>query len=84
MAKSEVPVLMSKTNDLGYTWSVIEPTDLWIITYRFKPISLKKNSETDPACKYERIAFTQNGSEINLAKKLNQMFDSIDFDIRAV
>lgn len=84
MAKPEVKSLLSTTNDLGFTFTVCEPTVLWILIYQFKPVTIRRTSEHDPIRKYERVAFAQKGSAINLAKKMNKMFNSVDFDIRQV
>jgi len=85
MAKPQVQrAIESNYDDFGIRLAVLVPENMWQVTYQFKPIVVSRESELDVHRKYQRTTFAQKGSAINLAKKLNKIFNTEDFDVRSV
>ena len=77
-------VLLEITNKKTYkTEQVLEAEAIWAVFYKDKPINLKISSivvqQLGP--KYKKVSFSNSGHAINLAKKLNKMFNSQDFSV---
>ena len=57
--------------------------DDWAVFYKGKPVNLKTTSivaqQLGP--KYKKISFSNSGHAINLAKKLNKLFNCSDFAV---
>jgi len=62
---------------------VLDADAIWAVFYQGKPFNLKsQNSLTNyPGPKYKKTSFSNPGHAFNLAKKLNSMFKSIDFEV---
>jgi hypothetical protein len=85
MAKPLVQrAIESNYDDFGKKLAVLVPENMWQVTYQFKPIVIATESELDIHRKYQRTTFAQKGSAINLAQKLNKLFDTQDFDVRSI
>jgi|DEB0MinimDraft_6_1074348.scaffolds.fasta_scaffold07846_6 hypothetical protein len=84
MAKKFLPVVTTRIDDFGYTIDILKPDTMWIVTYQMHPIIIKRGSQYTNESKYRRTSFAQKGSAVNLAKRLNQQFNTQDFDIRQV
>jgi hypothetical protein len=77
-------VLLEITNKKTYkTEQVLEAEAIWAVFYKDKPINLKTSSlvvqQLGP--KYKKVSFSNSGHAINLAEKLNKMFNSNDFSV---
>ena len=84
MSRPKPKVLLEITNKKTYkTEQVLEATAIWAVFYKDKPINLKTGScimqQVGP--KYKKISFSNSGHAINLAEKLNKMFDTDDFSV---
>ena len=84
MSRPKPKVLLEYTNKKNYkTEQVLESDAIWAVFYKNEPFNLKSfNSLTSyPGPKYKKVSFSNPGHAINLAKKLNQMFDCGDFQV---
>ena len=84
MSRPKPKVLLEYTNKKNYkTEQVLESDAIWAVFYKNEPFNLKSfNSLTSyPGPKYKKVSFSNPGHAINLAKKLNQMFESTDFQV---
>jgi hypothetical protein len=62
---------------------VLEAEAIWAVFYKEKPFNLKSSSVVSnyPGPKYKKTAFSNPGHALNLAKKLNKMFKTEDFQV---
>ena len=77
-------VLLSKTDRATFkTEEVLESTAIWAVFFDGKPINLKTSTmaSVHPGPKYKKVSFSNPGHAHNLAKKLNEMFKSADFEV---
>jgi hypothetical protein len=84
MSRPRPTVLLEITNKKTYkTEQVLEAEAIWAVFYKDKPINLKTSSlvvqQLGP--KYKKVSFSNSGHAINLAEKLNKMFNSNDFSV---
>lgn len=84
MSRPKPKVLLEITNKKNYkTEQVLEADAIWAVFYQDKPINLKTNSivvqQLGP--KYKKVSFSNSGHALNLAEKLNKMFQSSDFSV---
>lgn len=84
MSRPKPKVLLEYTNKKTYkTEQILEAEAIWAVFYKNQPFNLKNfNSLTQyPGPKYKKVSFSNPGHAINLAKKLNQMFNCVDFQV---
>lgn len=84
MSRPKPTVVLEYTNKKNYkTEQILEAEAIWAVFYKNRPFNLKSfNSLTDyPGPKYKKVSFSNKGHAVNLAKKLNRMFDSNDFRV---
>ena len=84
MSRPKPNILLEITNKKSYkTDQVLESEAVWSVFYKDKPINLKTSSlvvqQLGP--KYKKVSFSNSGHAINLAEKLNKMFNSNDFSV---
>ena len=84
MSRPKPKVLLELTNKKTYkTEQVLEADAIWAVFYQDKPINLKITSlvaqQLGP--KYKKVSFSNSGHAINLANKLNKMFNVKDFSV---
>ena len=62
---------------------ILEAEAIWAVFYKNAPFNLKSSSiiSNYPGPKYKKTAFSNPGHAFNLAKKLNQMFKTEDFEV---
>jgi len=62
---------------------ILDAEAIWAVFYRNKPFNLKTSSlvSSYPGPKYKKTAFSNPGHAVNLAKKLNKMFKTLDFQV---
>ena len=84
MSRPKPTVLLEITSKKTYkTEQVLEADAIWAVFYKGKPVNLKTTSivahQLGP--KYKKVSFSNSGHAINLAEKLNKMFNSSDFAV---
>jgi len=62
---------------------IIKSNGIWAVYYDGQPFNLKSQSTlySYPGPKYKKIAFSNPGHAINLAKKLNKEFETNLFEV---
>lgn len=84
MSRPKPNVLLEVTSKKTYkTEQVLEAEAIWAVFYKGKPVNLKTTSlvaqQLGP--KYKKVSFSNSGHAINLAEKLNKLFNSTDFAV---
>jgi hypothetical protein len=84
MSRPKPKVLLEITNKKTYkTEQVLEAEAIWAVFYQDKPINLKTGSlvvqQLGP--KYKKVSFSNSGHALNLAEKLNKLFQTSDFSV---
>ena len=84
MSRPKPNVLLEITSKKTYkTEQVLEAEAIWAIFYKGKPVNLKTTSlvaqQLGP--KYKKVSFSNSGHAINLADKLNKLFNCTDFAV---
>ena len=66
---------------------VLEAEAIWAVFYKDKPVNLKtsdlviRTKSKKPISKYKKVSFSNRGHAINLAQKLNRMYECQDFTV---
>jgi hypothetical protein len=82
MSRPKPKILLELTNKKTYkTEQILEADAIWAVFYQDKPINLKITSlvANQLGPKYKKVSFSNSGHAINLANKLNKMFNVKDF-----
>ena len=84
MSRPKPTVLLEFVNKKTYrSEQVLDAEAIWAVFYKEKPFNLKSaNSLTNyPGPKYKKTSFSNPGHAHNLAKKLNEMFNTEAFTV---
>ena len=84
MSRPKPTVILEYVNKKNYKMEqVLEAEAIWAVFYKEKPFNLKSSSVVSnyPGPKYKKTAFSNPGHALNLAKKLNKMFKTEDFQV---
>ena len=84
MSRPKPTILLEHIDKKTYkSEQILEADAIWAVFYNNKPFNLKSsNSLTNyPGPKYKKVSFSNPGHAINLAKKLNDMFNCTDFTV---
>ena len=84
MSRPKPNVLIESINKETYkTDQVLASDGIWAVFYQNKPINLKTQNMLIqyPGPKYKKVSFSNSGHAINLARKLNKQFGTIDFTV---
>ena len=84
MSRPKPTVLLSISNKETYKQEeVLAAEGIWAVFYDGKPINLKSSSLVSnyPGPKYKKVAFSNPGHAINLAKKMNLKYDTDRFTV---
>lgn len=84
MSRPKPKILLEYINKKTYKADqVLEAEAIWAVFYKGAPFNLKSfNSITSyPGPKYKKVSFSNPGHARNLAKKLNQTFNTEDFQV---
>ena len=84
MSRPKPKVLLEITNKKTYkTEQVLEADAIWAVFYQDRAINLKTSSvvvnQLGP--KYKKVSFSNSGHALNLAEKLNKIFQTQDFSV---
>jgi hypothetical protein len=84
VSRPKPDIILEYTNRKTYkSEQVLNAEAIWAVFYQGKPFNLKSfNALTNyPGPKYKKTSFSNPGHALNLAKKLNAMFKSQDFEV---
>lgn len=84
MSRPKPTVILEYVNKKNFKMDqVLEAEAIWAVFYKEKPFNLKSSSVVSnyPGPKYKKTAFSNPGHAHNLAKKLNTMFKTEDFQV---
>lgn len=84
MSRPKPSIILEYTNKKTYkTEQVLKAEAIWAVFYQDKPINLKTGSILGQPYgpKYKKVSFSNEGHAINLAQKLNKIFNTQDFSV---
>ena len=84
MSRPKPKVLLEYINKKNYkSEQILEAEAIWAVFYKGEPFNLKSSNSLTSyhGPKYKKVSFSNPGHAHNLAKKLNQMFNSVDFAV---
>lgn len=84
MSRPKPKVLLEYANKENHkVEQVLESDAIWAVFYKGAPFNLKSGSMilSYPGPKYKKVSFSNPGHAHNLAKKLNRMFKTSDFQV---
>lgn len=84
MSRPAPTVLLEHANKETFKIEQILNSDaIWAVFYKQKPFNLKSGSlvSSYPGPKYKKVSFSNPGHAHNLAKKLNTLFKTTDFEV---
>jgi hypothetical protein len=84
MSRPKPKILLDHTNKKTFkVEQVLDSEAIWAVFYKGQPVNLKTSSlvSSYPGPKYKKVSFSNPGHAHNLAKKLNKMFNTEDFQV---
>lgn len=84
MSRPKPKVLLEIANKKTFkVEQVLDSDAIWAVFYQGKPVNLKTSSlvASYPGPKYKKVSFSNPGHAHNLAKKLNKLFNSTEFEV---
>jgi hypothetical protein len=62
---------------------ILESEAIWAVFYQGRPFNLKSQNSLSnySGSKYKKVSFSNPGHALNLAKKLNSLFNSTEFSV---
>ena len=84
MSRPKPKVLLEHANRENYkVEQILESEAIWAVFYKDNPFNLKSGSAVSsyPGPKYKKVSFSNPGHARNLAKKLNNLFNTKDFSV---
>lgn len=84
MSRPKPTVLKEFVDKKTYkTEQILQSDAIWAVFFQSRPFNLKSaNMLTSyPGPKYKKTSFSNPGHALNLAKKLNSLFDSDEFTV---
>lgn len=84
MSRPRPRVILEYINKKTYkAEQILEAEAIWAVFYQGKPFNLKSSNvlTSYPGPKYKKVSFSNPGHAINLAKKLNTIFNCSEFEV---
>jgi len=84
MSRPKPNVLLEKVNKKTFkSDQILEADAIWAVFYQGKPFNLKSQNSLGSfsGSKYKKVSFSNPGHAHNLAKKLNDVFNTTDFSV---
>lgn len=84
MSRPKPNVLLEYANKDNFkVEQILECDAIWAVFYKGQPFNLKSGSliSSYPGPKYKKVSFSNPGHAYNLAKKLNKLFKTEDFQV---
>ncbi len=84
MSRPKPTVVLEHVNKKTYkSEQVLDAEAIWAVFFKDKPFNLKSSNVLTnyPGPKYKKVSFSNPGHAHNLAKKLNSLFETTDFEV---
>ena len=84
MSRPKPKILLEYIDKASYkSEQVLDAEAIWAVFYQSKPFNLKNSNAitNHPGPKYKKTSFSNPGHAHNLAKKLNKMFKTDQFQV---
>ena len=84
MSRPKPKILLEYVDKVSYkSEQVLDAEAIWAVFYQSKPFNLKNSNAitNHPGPKYKKTSFSNPGHAHNLAKKLNKMFKTEQFQV---
>jgi len=84
MSRPKPTVLLEHIDKKTYkSDQILMAEAIWAVFYQNKPFNLKTQNSLSsfPGPKYKKVSFSNPGHAHNLAKKLNDLFNSTEFTV---
>ncbi len=84
MSRPKPDIILENVNKKTYrSEQVLKADAIWAVFYDNKPFNLKSSNVLTnyPGPKYKKVSFSNPGHAHNLAKKLNDLFNTTDFTV---
>jgi hypothetical protein len=84
MSRPKPKILLEYIDKASYkSEQVLDAEAIWAVFYQNKPFNLKNSNAltNHPGPKYKKTSFSNPGHAHNLAKKLNKMFKTEQFQV---
>jgi hypothetical protein len=84
MSRPKPEIILEHVNKKTYrSEQVLDAEAIWAVFHKNKPFNLKSSNVLTnyPGPKYKKVSFSNPGHAHNLAKKLNDLFNSEDFTV---
>ena len=84
MSRPKPKVLLEFIDKKTYkSEQILDAEAIWAVFYNNKPFNLKSSHSLSnyPGPKYKKVSFSNPGPAINLAKKLNDLFNCNEFTV---
>lgn len=84
MSRPKPTVILEHIDKKTYrSEQVLAAEAIWAVFYKNEPFNLKSSNVLTnyPGPKYKKVSFSNPGHAHNLAKKLNNLFNSDDFSV---
>lgn len=84
MSRPKPTIILEYVNKKNFkSEQILDADAIWAVFYKNKPFNLKSSSVVSsyPGPKYKKTAFSNPGHAVNLAKKLNKLFKTDQFQV---
>jgi hypothetical protein len=84
MSRPKPKIILEYANKESFkVEQILESEAIWAVFYQGQPFNLKSGSlvSSYPGPKYKKVSFSNPGHARNLAKKLNKLFKTQDFEV---
>jgi hypothetical protein len=84
MSRPKPKVILEHVNKKTYkSDQILEAEAIWAVFYKGRPFNLKSQNSLGifNSSKYKKVSFSNPGHAHNLAKKLNSLFNTGDFEV---
>jgi hypothetical protein len=86
MARPQPTIIMSAELDDGSTWDILLATTSYIITYKEQACGVRQHNNlmSNPGFRYLKLSYNNLGNAKAQARRLNEKFNCLDFDVRVI
>lgn len=83
MSRPKPKILAEKSMGVYKADQVLASEGIWAVYYQNRPINLRSINTliSYPGPKYRKVSFSNPGHACNLARKLNEQFDTNEFTV---